>query len=255
MNSLMEDILVTSILIVNHSFPSFGWLRYLKIFLPLCAVCTGGVVFAWVLLVAFVKIEVILWDEDVSAKDRLVLGRPLLFPSQLTHARLFPDKYHYGIDYFLVGIPVGLRGRVGQLISIDSDGRGSNSPTSNSLLERVLRKVIWFSFDTSQYLHRGDGHMTLNQKLEHFLKEQVCVPPTVENGYALIIAGRGYRELPLCISHWRPPVLVVDQEPYFVLVSLLPFERAQRNHYGNQQFLRREKECVHSTCQGGQFLI
>lgn len=176
-----EDILVASALILTNSVASFGWLRCLNIFLPLCVFCTSGIVFAWVLFVAYATRELVLWGDDDLVKDRFVLGRPLLFPSQLTHARLFPDQYCYGIDYFLVGIPVGLRGRVGGLMSIDSDGRRSNSPISKSLLEKAIRKFIWFSFDTSQYLHRGDGHMTLTQKLERFLEEQVCISPTVKN--------------------------------------------------------------------------
>lgn len=107
-----------------------------------------------------------------------MLGKPLFFPSQLTHARMFPEKYNYGIDYFfLVGIPDGLRGRVGALMSIDSDGSDSRSPTLRSFrssLKGLLRKCFWFRIGPSQYLHRGDGHKSLTEKLERFLEQQVC---------------------------------------------------------------------------------
>ncbi|KAJ5364365.1 uncharacterized protein N7496_010078 [Penicillium cataractarum] len=88
---------------------------------------------------------------------------------------MFPEKYHYGIDYFLVGVPVGLRGRIGALMSIDSDGsdpRSQNFKSFRYSLKRLLQRCFWFSTDTSRYLHCGDGQMSLTQKLEHFLKEQ-----------------------------------------------------------------------------------
>jgi hypothetical protein len=93
---------------------------------------------------------------------------------------MFPERYHYGIDYFLVGIPVGLRGRVGALMSIDSDGSDPHVQTGafQSSAKNLFRKFFWFSIDSSQYLHRGDGHMSLTQKLELFLKERVRSSPT-----------------------------------------------------------------------------
>ncbi|KAJ5109097.1 hypothetical protein N7456_005772 [Penicillium angulare] len=168
----MLDILVVFSLLLADVLNDIGWFRGLKVLLPLIVFFASGIAISWALFVAFVQRDLILWCQDNAEKERSLLGRPLLFPSQLTHARFFPDKYHYGIDYFLVGIPVGLRGRVGTLMSIDSDGSDSNSPISNSYLKRLSRKFFWFSFDTSQYLHRGDGHLTLTHKLEHFLKEQ-----------------------------------------------------------------------------------
>jgi hypothetical protein len=127
-------------------------------------------------MVAYVRRKLILFCQDNSNQEKCLLGRPLFFPSQLTHARMFPERYHYGIDYFLVGIPVGLRGRVGALMTIDCDESDQQSPATSfqTFAKKLFRKFVWFSMDTSQYLHRGDGHMSLTQKLEIFLKERVC---------------------------------------------------------------------------------
>ncbi|PYH75267.1 uncharacterized protein BO88DRAFT_461497 [Aspergillus vadensis CBS 113365] len=88
------------------------------------------------------------------------LGRPLLFPAKLSHARRFPvvERYNYWYDYFMVGIPVGFRGRIGNLISID------NHPTSESILEKC-----WFTIDPARYLEPGSSDLTLEEKLHIFL--------------------------------------------------------------------------------------
>ncbi|PYH37517.1 uncharacterized protein BO87DRAFT_450670 [Aspergillus neoniger CBS 115656] len=88
------------------------------------------------------------------------LGRPLMFPAKLSHARRFPaiERYNYWYDYFMIGIPVGFRGRIGNLISID------NQPTSESILEKC-----WFTIDPAYYLEPGSGDRTLEEKLHIFL--------------------------------------------------------------------------------------
>lgn len=156
-----------------------GLVKSLMFLLPASLTTVISTVVAWVLAVSYVQRKLILWSECDPEKENILLGRPLLFPSRLTHARMFPEKYHYWINYFLVGIPVGLRGRVGGLMSMDSDGSDPHSPASKSFrysLITLLRKLIWFRIDTSLYLHRGDGHLSLNMKLEHFLKNQVWTP-------------------------------------------------------------------------------
>ncbi|THC87877.1 hypothetical protein EYZ11_012680 [Aspergillus tanneri] len=87
--------------------------------------------------------------------------QPLLFPARLSHARRFPEieRYNYWYDYFLVGIPVGLRGRIGNLLSID------NLPA----WERRWEKC-WFTIDPAYYLDRGSGDRCLEEKLHIFLK-------------------------------------------------------------------------------------
>jgi hypothetical protein len=171
MKDLFYIIFPLSIEILHH----IGWFKALKNVLTPFAGGVGCALLAWVSVVAYVQRNLILWPEEDSEIERTLLGRPLLFPARLTHSRMFPEKYNYWINYFLVGIPVGLRGRVGSVISIDSGEPGPSSPPKSSLrsfVNMMFGKLLWFTVDTDLYLHRGDGHLGLVKKLESFLKEQ-----------------------------------------------------------------------------------
>ncbi|CAK96946.1 uncharacterized protein BO96DRAFT_324332 [Aspergillus niger CBS 101883] len=108
-------------------------------------------------MAAFLGQRLVIHDPHVRPD---LLGRPLLFPAKLSHARRFPasERYNYWYDYFMVGVPVGFRGRIGNLISID------NQPTSESILEKC-----WFTIDPAYYLEPGSGDRTLEEKLNIFL--------------------------------------------------------------------------------------
>ncbi len=49
------------------------------------------------------------------------LGSLNFLPSSLSHARraLVEARYHYKYIYFMLGVPVGFRGRIGSLIAFD----------------------------------------------------------------------------------------------------------------------------------------
>ena len=158
--------------ILNHA----GWIKTLRIILPLTFTLVVGSLLTWVSVVPYVQRELVLRSNEHSVAPKTFLGRPLLFPARLTHSRMFPEKYNYWINYFLVGVPVGLRGRVGTVMSIDSDPRASKPSTSvffRSSMNQFLTRILWFRVDTNLYLHRGDGNMGLVAKLQCFLEEQV----------------------------------------------------------------------------------
>ncbi|KAE8422950.1 hypothetical protein BDV36DRAFT_309249 [Aspergillus pseudocaelatus] len=90
------------------------------IFLPLIAsVPVMGSLLCSLMLAAFLWRKLILLSPDIK---RDLIGKPLLLPARLIHTRRFPEteRYNYWYDYFLIGIPVGLRGRIGNLLSIDN---------------------------------------------------------------------------------------------------------------------------------------
>ncbi|KAJ5537044.1 hypothetical protein N7513_010230 [Penicillium frequentans] len=73
---------------------------------------------------------------------------------------------------------------------MDSDGSNPCSPASESFrysVNMLLQKLIWFKIDTSLYLHRGDGHLSLTMKLEHFLKNQGEDPSQFPYAYLITI--------------------------------------------------------------------
>lgn len=131
----------------------------------------GLLIFLAVSSILFILVRLViaaLWTQRLIVHNLHVrpdfLGRPLLFPAKLSHARRFPatERYNYWYDYFMIGIPVGFRGRIGNLISID------NQPTSESILEKC-----WFTIDPAYYLEPGSGDRTLEEKLHIFLHNLV----------------------------------------------------------------------------------
>lgn len=130
-------------------------------FLSFVVIVPIGYMVSRLMAAAYIRRELILLD-DTGEKE--FLGLPLLFSARLSHARRFPviAKYNYWYDYFMVGIPVGLRGRIGSLLSVD------NLPAS----ERHKEKC-WFTIDPTYYLDRGSGDRCLREKLNIFLQSIV----------------------------------------------------------------------------------
>lgn len=100
-----------------------------------------------------------------------ILGRPLLFPVTLTHTRVSPVKNQFSHRAFLVGIPIGFRGRIGPLLSIDQD------PLTLSNITSLGQFFAWFSFDPVRYLQRGHNEHGLRDKMDRFLRSQVRPNP------------------------------------------------------------------------------
>ncbi|KAJ5489902.1 hypothetical protein N7453_010727 [Penicillium expansum] len=173
--------------ILVDAIHQIGWAKSIKIFMPFFLLAVISTLLAWVSMVAFLRRKLVLWSNEDPKAENTLLGRPQLYPARLTHARFFPEKYHYWINYFLVGVPVGLRGRVGTVVSIESDQQTSVTNPFYSFVKRIFRIPFWFRIDTSWYLHRGDGHLTLAAKLEHFLKERGEDPKQYPYAYLISI--------------------------------------------------------------------
>ena len=126
-------------------------LLYIQIFSLLggCGALAGGIVHRGHQLKSEKRSER-LPDERIDEQ----LLPPLLIPSRTTHSRLFPQKHSFSYSYLLVGIPVGVRGRVGNALSIDSQERS------------------WFHINSNDYLARGHTSLGLAEKLKHYLHTQ-----------------------------------------------------------------------------------
>lgn len=90
--------------------------------------------------------------------------KPLLFPCQTTHTRLFPKKHSFKYSYLMVGIPVGWEGDSGGMIATGPPG--------------IARKG-WYQVHSADYLERGSGHLTLREKLDTYLTSQVRPFPVI----------------------------------------------------------------------------
>ncbi|KAI4120016.1 MAG: hypothetical protein LQ345_000275 [Seirophora villosa] len=89
--------------------------------------------------------------------------KPRFFPAKTTHTRLFPKKHSFSYSYLLVGIPIGWRGNIASLLSVDLP---SATPKKS-----IFRRP-WFSIQVSDYLERGDEKLGLRGKLHLYLKSQ-----------------------------------------------------------------------------------
>lgn len=114
---------------------------------------------------------------SLSDKDQTVLGKPLLFPVKFKHIRLSPVKDKFNNRFLLIGVPVGLRCRIGNLLAVDDNSIDVSPPPGDTALFSWTRVFshwsCWFSFDSARFLHRGDHGVDLREKLDNFLKSQV----------------------------------------------------------------------------------
>ncbi|QMW25960.1 hypothetical protein G4B84_001205 [Aspergillus flavus NRRL3357] len=177
---------VTGGFILNWATPNMKMLVFL---LPIVSVAAIGSLLCSLMIAAFLRRRLIPLNSHIK---RDFIGKPLLFPARLTHTRRFPEteRYNYWYDYFLIGIPVGLRGRVGNLLSIDS------LPQRERLWEKC-----WFTIDPTYYLDRGSGDRSLEEKLHVFLKSVGEDPKEFPYAY-LISVPRFLWFQKSAISYW-----------------------------------------------------
>ncbi|KAL3459540.1 hypothetical protein BJX64DRAFT_291207 [Aspergillus heterothallicus] len=112
---------------------------------------------------------------SLSNKLQTVIGKPLLFPVNFKHMRLSPVKDKFSNRFLIVGVPVGLRCRFGNLLAIDDDSLDvSPAPGDESWSWKRIRSHLscWWTMDAARMLHRGDHGVDLREKLDIFLKSQ-----------------------------------------------------------------------------------
>lgn len=96
------------------------------------------------------------------------LNTVYLMPCRVTHKRRIPKTHAFSYSYLTVGIPVGYRGCVNGLISVDE----LDIPAT--WLSGISRLKNWFRVDSSDYLERGSNKLGLRGKLDNYLISQVC---------------------------------------------------------------------------------
>ncbi|KAK4503527.1 hypothetical protein PRZ48_004442 [Zasmidium cellare] len=108
---------------------------------------------------------------------------PLLITSRTTHSRLFPKKHSFSYSYLFAGIPVGLQGKVSNVLSVDS------------------RTSAWFDVRAKDFLDRGHDTVGLGEKLKRYLHAQGVTDRDYAFAY-LVTAPRflGYSFNP--VSFW-----------------------------------------------------
>ncbi|KAK4626434.1 hypothetical protein CLAFUW4_04955 [Fulvia fulva] len=121
---------------------------YLQVFplLAACAVLAGLIVHRGQQLKAAEQITPV----RVQSIEEALLP-PLLITSRTSHSRMFPEKHTFSYSYLFAGIPVGLEGRIGSVLSVDSP------------------KPAWFDIHSKHYLNRGHDQAALGERLKRYL--------------------------------------------------------------------------------------
>ena len=97
-----------------------------------------------------------------TAKPALGRPKPMFFPVQTSHTRLFPKVHSLSYPFMWTGIPVGFRGNIGGILSCDCE----------------IKKSLpaWFTVDARDYMGRGNDNSGLDGKLQQFLVAEVGTP-------------------------------------------------------------------------------
>ncbi|OJJ96028.1 hypothetical protein ASPACDRAFT_1907093, partial [Aspergillus aculeatus ATCC 16872] len=145
------------------------------------------------LVLIFMSLRLLLVSRQVvplSDEPRSILGKPLLFPVQLNHVRFNPVKDQFANRFLMIGIPVGMRARYGNLLAID-DKRltlRNSTPAGPSWRSFLAQATCWLSVDGERYLHRGDQGLDMRAKLDRYLlKEQNEDPSQWPHAYLLTV--------------------------------------------------------------------
>ncbi|KAL7918802.1 hypothetical protein ACQKWADRAFT_230367 [Trichoderma austrokoningii] len=118
-----------------------------------------------------------------------------LIPCRVTHKRKVPKTHAFSYSYLTVGIPVGYRGCVNGMISVDE------TDITASWLSGIWRLKNWFRVDSSDYLERGSNKLGLRGKLDNYLTSQGANPADHPSAF-LLTAPKviGYQFNP--VSFW-----------------------------------------------------
>lgn len=153
--------------LVNQS-PQTQWTVVVPITITVGITTIIGTALFWLLQTAFFRRKWLPASDPGALQRNEWLGKPLLFPTKLSHSRMFPERYNYTYNYFLVGVPIGLRGRVGSVLSIDTAQPApddANKPTQST--------KCWFKIDQRYYLEPGNHPQGLEGKLHRYLRSRV----------------------------------------------------------------------------------
>ncbi|CZS91997.1 hypothetical protein WAI453_000012 [Rhynchosporium graminicola] len=126
--------------------------------------------------------------------------KPLLFPCETAHVRMFPQTHGFKYSYLLVGIPVGWSGLVGGMVSSDVERVPHKSWYSRWL--SLQPGSAWYTVNADDYLLRGHVEGGLKGKLDQYLESEGIEPSQYAHAY-LLTAARflGYASNPVSIWH------------------------------------------------------
>ncbi|PTB38987.1 hypothetical protein M441DRAFT_145523 [Trichoderma asperellum CBS 433.97] len=152
----------------------------------------GTTVLAFAIWAGYYGLGIILRDVSQHQDDPTGI---YLIPSRVTHRRKRPKKHSFSYSYLTVGIPVGYRGSVDGMISVDEPDIPIAWPSG------IWRMNNWFRVDARDYLERSSHELGLRGKLDNYLESQGANPASYPSAF-LVTAPKflGYQFNP--VSFW-----------------------------------------------------
>ncbi|KAJ5802447.1 uncharacterized protein N7503_004897 [Penicillium pulvis] len=186
LNIAAKDVVLLT-LYFGHQFniPSF-WFKAVVVGIGLVLLFTVTAIITSLARAIFLPRQLV----SLSDKKQEVLGKPLLFPVKFNHTRFIPVKDKFLNRFLVVGIPVGLRCRIGNLLAVDDKSLDVTPPpgaTGWSWKRTFSHFSCWFTFDSARFLHRGDHGVDLREKLDSFLQSQNEDPKQWPYAYLLSV--------------------------------------------------------------------
>jgi hypothetical protein len=160
--------------------------------------------------------------------------KPMLFPCQTSHVRMFPKKHGFSYSYLLVGIPIGWKGNSGGMISAEEEDPRTWYQRWNS----VKPGLGWWTVNNEHYLARGHDKDGLAGKLREYLENQVCTLLTPQK-QQLILSGHRSQTIRTCLPPHSSPLPKLRLQPCLNMASLLRPKRTQSLSPRSKQHLRR----------------
>ena len=108
------------------------------------------------------------------------IGKSLIIPGRISHARLFPKHHSFSYSYLMVGIPIHSPRRGSRLISVD---------------ERAWWKRGWLRVEAGDHLGRGGNKDGIHRKLRSYLESQVGIISCVLSSNATRMAATKVQRL------------------------------------------------------------
>ncbi|UKZ46449.1 hypothetical protein TrVGV298_000652 [Trichoderma virens] len=165
--------------------------------MPLCyELACSRFVLGGVALAAIVSIGLqLLGHIWTCGHDEPQSGTAYLIPCRITHSRELPKKHAFSYPYLIVGIPIGYRGTINGVVSVD------DLDVSSSWLLNIWRARSWLRVDSADYLERGNNKLGLRAKLDTYLRSQDANPGDYPHAF-LVTTPKflGYQFNP--ISFW-----------------------------------------------------
>lgn len=171
---IVQDIALLLLYLGHKSHIPSLWIKSV-------GVAVGLPIFTILIVLTIFLLRVLLRARQLvvlSDEPQTVIGKPLLFPMIFNHKRFVPVKDQFSNRFLAVGVPVGLRCRIGNLLAVDDTTLDLHCPPGQGWSwKRALSHLsCWFSFDSERYLHRGSHELDLREKLDGFLRSEVWCP-------------------------------------------------------------------------------